>query len=63
MDHGADSGIFIHKGAFAIIVTVKTNARVGGFDKRLGDGRFMGVIYFDIKKIDFVVESYFSVEF
>ena len=46
MDHGADSGIFIPKGAFAIIV--KINAGVGGFDKRLGDDMFMAVIYVDI---------------
>ena len=46
MDHGADSGIFIPERAFAIIV--KINARVGGFDKRLGDDMFMVVIYVDI---------------
>ena len=39
-------GIFIPKGAFAIIV--KINSRVGGFDKRLGDDMFMAVICVDI---------------
>ena len=61
MDHGADSGIFICKRAFTIIV--KVNARVGGFDKRLCDDMFMAIIYVDIYKIDFVVESNFSGEF
>ena len=44
-DHGADSGIFIPERAFVIIV--KINARVVGFDKRLGDDMFMAVIYVD----------------
>ena len=43
VDHRADSGIFIPKGAFAIIV--KINARVSGFDKRLRDNMLMAVIY------------------
>ena len=46
VDHGADSGIFIPKGAFTI--KVKINARVGGFDERLSDDMFMAVIYVDI---------------
>ena len=46
MDHGADSGVFIPMGAFAIVV--KINARVGRFDKRLGDDMFIAIIDVDV---------------
>ena len=46
MEHGADSGVFIPMGAFAIVV--KINARVGRFHKRLGNDMFMAIINVDV---------------
>ena len=55
------ASLYPPRGAFD--TKVKIYARVGRFDKRLRDDMFIAVIYVDIYKIVFLVESHFCGEF